>query len=165
MATVALRFAAASDAALLLELIRELAAYERAPDAVVATEADLARHGFGPERRFEALLAFVDGKPAGFALFFPSFSTWLGRPGLFLEDIYVADWARRHGVGRRLMARLAAIAVERGWRRLDFQMLHWNPARGFYDRLGFQPLQEWQPFRASGEALQRLAAEDAKDGG
>lgn len=163
MATVALRFAATPDAALLLELIRELAAYERAPAAVVATEADLARHGFGPERRFEALLAFVDGKPAGFALFFPNFSTWLGRPGLFLEDIYVAEWARRHGVGRRLMVRLAAIAVERGWGRFDFQMLHWNPARGFYDRLGFQPLEEWRSFRASGEALHRLAAEDERD--
>src|SRR4029077_21154115 len=89
MSTVTLRFAAAEDAGLLLQLIRELAAYERAPDAVMATEEDLRRHGFGPEPRFEALLAFVGSEPAGFALFFPDFSTWRGRPGIFLEDLYV----------------------------------------------------------------------------
>src|SRR5262249_49392966 len=108
MSAVTLRFATAADAGVLLQLIRELAAYERAPDAVVATEDDLCRHGFGPERHFEALLAFLDGAPAGFALFHPRFSTWLGRPGMYLEDLFVSEAARGRGVGRRLMARLAA---------------------------------------------------------
>ena len=83
---------------------------------------------------FEALLAFLDCEPAGFALFHPRFSTWLGRPGVYLEDLFVTQAARGKGVGRRLMIRLAAIAVERGWERIDFQVLDWNPARGFYRR-------------------------------
>ncbi len=163
MSSVTLRFATADDVGLLLQLIRELAAYERAPGAVVATEEDLRRHGFGPERRFEALLALVDGEPAGFALFFPDFSTWRGRPGIFLEDLYVREWARGRGVGRRLMARLAAIAVERDWAALHFNVLDWNPARGFYRRLGITTRSEWQPYSAAGEALRRLAAQDALD--
>ena len=158
---VTIRFATAADAGLLLQFIRELAAYERAPDAVVATEDDLRRYGFGPKRCFEALLAFIDDKPAGFALFYPDFSTWHGRPGLYLEDLYVKDWARRRGVGRRLMARLAAIAIERGWPDIHLNVLDWNPARGFYHRLGITPREEWQPYAATGDALRRLAAEDA----
>jgi GNAT superfamily N-acetyltransferase len=160
MPSIALRTAAAGDVGILLQLIRELAIYEKAPDAVVASEADLLRHGFGAERRFEALLAFVDGKPAGFALFFPNFSTWLGRPGLYLEDIFVAEWARKLGVGRRLIGRVAAIAVERQCGRLDFWVLDWNPARQFYHRLGIEHQAEWLPYRASDAALARLAAED-----
>jgi GNAT superfamily N-acetyltransferase len=119
---IRIRFATADDAGLLLQLIRQLAAYERAPNAVTATEEDLRRYGFGPERQFEALLAFLDGEPAGLALFHPRFSTWLGRPGVYLEDLFVARAARGKGVGRRLMTRLAAIAVERGWERIDFQV-------------------------------------------
>ena len=161
---IRIRFATADDASLLLRLIRELAAYERAPDAVVATEDDLRRYGFGPERRFEALLAFADEKPAGFALFYPDFSTWHGRPGVFLEDLYVRDRARRRGVGRRLMARLAAIAIERDWSLLHFNVLDWNPAHGFYRRLGIKPREEWRPYGAGDEALRRLAAEDVPDG-
>ncbi|HTS94317.1 MAG TPA: GNAT family N-acetyltransferase [Stellaceae bacterium] len=160
MKTIALRYATEADVGTLLDLVRALALYEKVPEAVVATEADLLRHGFGPERRFEALLAFVDERPAGFALFFPNFSTWLGRPGLYLEDIFVLEWARKLGVGRRLMARLAAIAVERGWGRLDFWVLHWNPARGFYHRLGVRHMEEWLPYRAEGAALEALARED-----
>lgn len=160
MPSITLRAATAGDVGILLQLVRELAIYEKKPDAVLASEADLLRHGFGAERRFEALLALVDDKPAGFALFFPSFSTWLGRPGLYLEDIFVAEWARKLGVGRRLMARLAAIAAERQWARLDFWVLHWNPARDFYHRLGAEHLADWLPYRASGAALARLAAAD-----
>src|SRR5499427_7124242 len=104
MSAITLRFAKAEDVGLLLELIRELAAYEKAPDAVVASEDDLRKYGFGPEVRFEALLAFLDGEPAGTALFHSRFSTWLGRPGLYLEDLYVMEAARGFGVGRRLMA-------------------------------------------------------------
>jgi GNAT superfamily N-acetyltransferase len=160
MAEITLRFATAEDVGILLALVRELAIFEKAPDAVLATEADFRRHGFGPEPRFEALLAFVDGRAAGFALFFPNFSTWIGKPGLFLEDIFVSEWARKLGVGRRLVARLAAIAVERGWSRLDFSVLQWNPARGFYHRLGVRHMEEWLPYRAEGDALAALARED-----
>ena len=160
MSDTVLRFATVEDIELLLQLIRELAAYEKAPEAVVATEDDLRRHGFGPEPRFEALLAFFDDEPAGFALFYPDFSTWRGRPGLFLEDLYVREWARGRGVGRRLMTRLAALAVERDWPTLRFNVLDWNPARGFYRRLGIERRNEWLPHSATGEALRRLAAQD-----
>ena len=158
-----LRCATADDVGLLLELVRELAAYERAPDAVVATEEDLRRYGFGTEPRFEALLTFVDNRPAGFALFFPDFSTWRGRPGLYIEDLYVRDWARGFGVGRQLMARLAAIAIERDWPALRFMVLDWNPARGFYRRVGAEARSEWQPYIATGGALRRLAVADIND--
>jgi GNAT superfamily N-acetyltransferase len=157
---ITVRFATADDAALLLRLIRELAAFERAPDAVVATEADLLRHGFGERPQFEAILAFVDGEPAGAALFHSRFSTWLGRPGLYLEDLYVAERARDLGVGRRLMARLAAIAIERGWGRIDFHVLDWNPARRFYERLGMSHHAEWLRYGGDEAALRRLAEED-----
>jgi ribosomal protein S18 acetylase RimI-like enzyme len=160
-----IRFAEPADAALLLRLIRDLAAYEKAPEAVVATEADLLRHGFGPAPQFEALLAVLDREPVGMALFQTRFSTWLGRPGLYLEDLYVAKAARRLGVGRRLMARLAAIAVERGWGRIDFHVLDWNPARGFYRRLGIEHLGEWLRYGADEGALRRLAAEDVPEPG
>src|SRR5438067_55327 len=157
---IEIRFATADDAGLLLRLIRELAAYERAPDAVIATEADLVRHGFGRQPQFEAILAFFDGEPAGAALFHTRFSTWLGRPGLYLEDLYVTEAARGRGVGRRLMARLAAIAVERGWGRIDFHVLDWNPARRFYERLGMSHVGEWLRYSTDEEGLRRLAAED-----
>ncbi len=157
---IAIRFATPEDAGLVLRFIRELAVFEKAPGAVVATEDDLRRHGFAPDRQFEAILAFRDGEPAGFAVFHPRFSTWLGRPGMYLEDLYVAEAARGQGVGRRLMARLAAISVERGWGRIDFQVLDWNPARNFYRRLGMEHLGEWLRYGAGSDALRRLAAED-----
>jgi len=163
MSGIAIRFATPDDAGLLLQLIRELAVYERAPSAVVATDEDLRRFGFGPERQFEALLAFLDGEPAGFALFHPRFSTWLGRPGVYLEDLYVTQTARGKGVGRRLMTRLAAVAVERGWERIDFQVLDWNPARGFYRRLGLEHLGEWLRYGGDAAALRRLAVDDSPD--
>ena len=161
---ITVRFATAADVPLLLQLIRALAAFEKAPDAVVATEADLRRHGFGPEPQFEAILAFLDGEPAGVALFHSRFSTWLGRPGLYLEDLYVTEKARGQGVGRRLMTRLAAIAVERGWGRIDFHVLDWNPARRFYHRLGMEHLGAWLRYGGDETALRRLAAEDSSDG-
>jgi GNAT superfamily N-acetyltransferase len=157
---ITLRFATADDAPLLLRLVRGLAAYERAPDAVVASEEDLRRHGFGPERQFEAILAFLDGEPVGAALFHARFSTWLGRPCLYLEDLFVAEAARGQGVGRRLMARLAAVALERGWGRIDFQVLDWNPARRFYERLGLGRVGDWLRYGGDEDALKRLAQED-----
>jgi GNAT superfamily N-acetyltransferase len=160
---ITIRFGTPEDAGLVLRLIRALAAYEKAPEAVVATEADLVRHGFGPDPQFEAILAFVDGEPAGLALFHSRFSTWLGRPGMYLEDLYVTEAARGLGVGRQLMARLAAIAVERGWGRIDFHVLDWNPARGFYHRLGMEHLGGWLRYGADEKALRHLATEDVGD--
>ena len=157
---ITIRFAAAEDVALLLRLIRELAAFERAPDAVVASETDLLHHGFGPDPQFEALLAFLDGEPAGAALFHSRFSTWLGRPGLYLEDLFVVERARGHGVGRRLLARLARVALERGWGRIDFHVLDWNPARRFYERLGLGHVGDWLRYGGDEAALRRLAEED-----
>jgi len=157
---VSIRFATEADCGLILQFIRELALYEKAPDAVVATEADLKRHGFGDKPQFEALIAELDGEPAGMALFHTRFSTWLGKPTLYLEDIFVSEAARGHGVGRRLMARLATIALERGWGRVDFHVLDWNPARGFYQKLGFEHLEEWLRYGAAGGWLERLAEWD-----
>lgn len=157
---IAIRFAGPDDCALLLHLIRELARFERAPEAVVATEEDLRREGFGPDPKFEAILAFLDGAPAGVALFHTRFSTWLGRPGLYLEDLFVVEEARGRGVGRRLMARLARVAVERGWGRIDFHVLDWNPARGFYEKLGMSHHAEWLRYGADEAALRRLAKSD-----
>jgi GNAT superfamily N-acetyltransferase len=154
---VSIRAATAADVGTLLRFIRELARFERMPDAVAASEADLLRDGFGPVPRFEARLAFLDGEPCGFTLFFTSYSTWEGRPGLYLEDIYVVEGARRRGVGRRLLADLARIALERDYRRLDLAVLDWNPARRFYERIGVSHHAGWLPYRVSGEALQALA--------
>ncbi|MGE5270772.1 MAG: N-acetyltransferase family protein [Thiohalocapsa sp.] len=158
--SITIRAATAADVGLLLRLIHELAAFERAPDAVVASEADLLRHGFGAEPQFDAILAFLDGEPAGVALYHTRFLTWLGRPGLYLEDLFVSESARGCGVGRRLMARLAAIAVARGWGRIDFQVLDWNPARHFYERLGLGPVGEWLRYGGDEAALRDLAAQD-----
>ncbi len=160
---ITIRFATPVDAGVVLRLVRELAVFEKAPEAVVATEDDLMRYGFAPDRQFEAILAFLDGVPVGLALFHPRFSTWLGRPGMYLEDLYVVAEARGQGVGRRLMARLAAIAVERGWGRIDFQVLDWNPARNFYRHLGIEHLGEWLRYGAGGDALRSLAEEDIPD--
>jgi GNAT superfamily N-acetyltransferase len=160
--TITVRFAASEDCGLILDFIRELALYERAPEAVVATEDDLRRHGFGPQPRFEALIAEIDGAPAGMALFHPRFSTWLGQPTLFLEDIVVREAARGHGVGRRLIARLASIALERGWGRIDFHVLDWNPARNFYRKMGFDHAEEWLRYGAGKGWLERLAEWDDK---
>jgi len=159
MTSIQIRDATPEDCGTLLQLVRDLAAYERAPDAVVATEADLRRDGFGSERRFEARLAILDGRAAGFTLFFPNYSTWEGRAGLYLEDLFVAEWARGHGLGRRLIADLAAIALARGWRRLELSVLDWNPARGFYKALGFEHKQEWLGYRLTGAALETLVRE------
>jgi GNAT superfamily N-acetyltransferase len=157
MSAVTLRPATADDCRLILDFIRELALYEKAPGAVVATEAQLREHGFGPHPAFEAIIAELDGEPAGMALFHTRFSTWLGSPTLFLEDIVVREAARGRGVGRRLMARLAAIALERGWGRIDFHVLDWNPARGFYRKLGFEHAEEWLRYGAAKAWLERLA--------
>jgi GNAT superfamily N-acetyltransferase len=159
MPNLTIRSATPADIGTILTFIKGLAAFEREPEAVQATEADLLRDGFGEQPKFETLIAELDGQPVGFALFFPTYSTWEGRSGIHLEDIFVVEQVRGQGVGRRLMAALAAIAVARGCARLELSVLHWNPAREFYHHLGMKHLEEWLPYRVSGEALRALAAE------
>lgn len=162
MVGVLVRPAVRADATIILELIRELARFERAEESVQATVADLERDGWGDTPRFEALIAEIDGAPIGFALYFHNYSTWEGRAGIYLEDLYVKPEARGSGAGRRLMTRLAAIAVERGCARLDFSVLDWNPARRFYASLGISQMEEWLSYRADGDALAALAAETGR---
>jgi len=159
MAKIHLRDAVPADVPTILALITELAIFEREPDAVVATEADLLRDGFGPKKRFSCRVAELDGRVVGFVLWFFSYSTWLGRAGIYLEDLYVAESARGHGLGRRLIVDMAQVAVRHDAQRLDLSVLEWNPARGFYERLGIQPRADWLPYRIDGAALQQLAAE------
>jgi GNAT superfamily N-acetyltransferase len=147
------------DVPLILELIRGLAEYERMSDQVVATEAGLREALFGPQPSAEVIIAYADDRPAGFALFFHNFSTFLGRRGLYLEDLFVMPEFRGLGIGRRLLTELARIAVERGCGRFEWSVLDWNaPAIEFYKRLGARPLDEWTIFRVTDAALSELAA-------
>jgi GNAT superfamily N-acetyltransferase len=155
--SITIRPAEASDAATIVRLVRELADFEGLLDQVQITETDVLRDGFGERPRFACLLAEADVAPVGLALYFEDYSTFEGRPGIFVEDLYVAEAARGLGIGQQLLARLARMAVERDYRRLDLMVLHWNPARGFYERLGFRSSADWLPYRLSGEALARLA--------
>jgi GNAT superfamily N-acetyltransferase len=160
MPAVTIRPAEASDAGTIVRLIRALAAYENLGELVRITEADVLRDGFGARPCFECLLAEADGEALGLAIHRPSYSTFGGRPELYVEDLFVAESARQLGIGRLLMARLAAIARGRGCTRISLAVLHWNPAREFYHRLGFAQVEEWLPYQLSGDALARLAAED-----
>jgi len=157
---IRIRRACEDDAALIVHYIRALAQYEKeAVENVRITEADVRRDGFGERRRFEVLIAESDGAAAGFALFFPTYSTWEGRPGMYVEDIFVEEAARKSGAGRALIAAVAKIGRQRGCARVDLAVLNWNPARGFYHRLGFQHAEPWQIFRVSGAAMDALAAQ------
>jgi GNAT superfamily N-acetyltransferase len=156
--TTAIRNASEADVAEILAFIRALAAYERAPDAVEATEADLRAHGFGPNPYFQCLIAEEDTKPAGFAFYFFDYSTWIGRPGIYLEDIFVYPEFRGRGIGKALLQRVAAIAVEKGCARLKWEVLDWNtPAIEFYSAMGATLMEEWRTMRVTGEELLRLA--------
>lgn len=158
IAAPVIRPAIPSDVPLVLSLIRELAAYEKLEHEVVATEADLERALFGERAVAEAVIAEVGGEPAAYALFFPNFSTFLGKPGLYLEDLYVRPAFRGRGIGRALLQHLAGLAVARGWGRMDWAVLDWNtPAIGFYERLGARILPDWRTCRITGEALEALA--------
>ena len=157
MAT-AIRTATLADVPQILAFIRALAAYEREPEAVTAREADLERDGFGPNPFYFCLIAEHSGRPAGFAFYFFNYSTWLGRPGLYLEDIFVEPEFRGLGIGKALLERVAAIAVEKGCPRLQWEVLDWNtPAIEFYRAMGAEFLDEWRNVRVTGEALRRLA--------
>ena len=155
--TVNIRPATPQDAALILRFIRELAEFEREPDAVKATEEGLA-HALFEERSAEAVIAEQEGKPMGFALFFHNFSTWTGRKGLYLEDLYVTPEARGSGVGTALLRHLAGIALDRDCGRFEWAVLDWNtPAIDFYTAMGAESLDEWRIRRVTGDALAKLA--------
>ena len=157
---VRLRFAQRHDAALVLSFIRELAEYEHLAHQVVADEDTLADSLFGEHPAAEVVFAEVDGEPAAFALFFHNYSTFLGRRGLYLEDLFVRPRFRGEGLGRLLMTFLARLALERGCGRLEWWVLDWNTdAIGFYRDLGATGMDEWTVQRISGDALQRLAAQ------
>ncbi len=149
-----------SDVPAIAELIRGLARYERLEREVTMTEARLEAALFGPRPYAETLIAESDGQAVGFALFFHTFSTFLAKPGIYLEDLYVVETHRAQGIGRLLLARLAAIAVERDCGRLEWAVLDWNQdAIGFYERLGARPNSEWTVYRLAGDALTSLARE------
>jgi len=152
------RHAIPDDVPLLLRFIRELAEYERLTHAVTGTEELLHEYLFGPRRVAEAMVGFIDAIPLGFALYFHNFSTFLCRPGIYLEDIYVRPDARGKGLGKAMLSAVARVAVERNCGRMEWAALNWNePAIGFYRKLGATPLSDWTTFRVTGEELHQLA--------
>jgi GNAT superfamily N-acetyltransferase len=147
-----------ADVPIILQLIRDLATYERAPNEVTATEQQLADVLFGEKPRAEVALAFEEDIPVGFAVFFHNFSTWLGRPGLYLEDLFVKPDARGKGYGRALLVYLAKLARDRGCGRMEWAVLNWNePAIEFYRKLSAKPMDEWTVYRLTGDEISRLA--------
>jgi GNAT superfamily N-acetyltransferase len=156
--TVRIAPANESDVPVILSFVRKLAEYEKLSHLVVATEGSIREHVFGTNPVAEVLLAYWGGEPVGFALYFRNFSTFLGQPGIYLEDLFVEPAHRGRGIGKALLVRLAKIAVERGYGRLDWAVLDWNaPSIEFYRSLGAVPLDAWTGYRLTGEALDRLA--------
>lgn len=157
---VTIRAAGDTDVRLILSFIRKLAEYGDISDEVFATEDDIRSALFGPHPVATAVIALVGGEPAGFALYSYTFSSFLGRPGMFIEDLYVENAHRSRGVGKALLVQLAKIARERSCGRLEWAVLNWNErAMEFYQELGAEPMDEWTTFRLDGEALERLASE------
>ncbi|HQW52111.1 MAG TPA: GNAT family N-acetyltransferase [Tepidiformaceae bacterium] len=156
---MAIRPATVSDLDTIIQLVHGLAEYEREPDAVKLDRETFARHLFGPRPFAEVLIAETPaGESAGFALFFHNFSTWEGRPGIYLEDLFVRPELRGHGYGKALLAELARLAIERDCARLEWSVLDWNePSIQFYRSLGARPMDEWTTYRLTGEALDNLA--------
>ena len=163
---LSLRPATPDDIPLILSLIRELAEYERSPQSAVARPEDLLRDGWGPAPKFRVLIAEWQRQPAGFALFFYNYSTWQGRPGLYLEDLFVRPQFRGHGIGKALLIHLAKLAVDEGCGRFQWQVLDWNqPAIDFYEALGAKKMTEWITMRMEGAALRNLAAQLSQHAG
>jgi ribosomal protein S18 acetylase RimI-like enzyme len=154
---VLVRVATVDDVELLHRFSIDLATYEDAPDAVASTPQTLARDGFGKDPKFAALIAERGGKSVGFALYTFNYSVWTARRGIFIEDIWVVPEQRRNGVARALMVALAKECVVKDYKRIDLNVLDWNPARGFYEKIGFRWIRTWLPYRLSGEALTQLA--------
>jgi GNAT superfamily N-acetyltransferase len=159
MSKIKVRPATVDDVELLHKFSVDLSTYEDEPHAVTASPQILARDGFGKDPQFAALIAEIAGKPVGFALYTFNYSVWTGARGIFIEDIWVVPEQRRGGVARALMAALAKECVARGYKRIDLNVLDWNPARGFYEKIGLRWIKNWLPYRLSGEALEKLAAD------
>jgi GNAT superfamily N-acetyltransferase len=158
MPSISIRPATPADVPLIMTLIVELAVYEKLENEVSATEQDLHRALFGDRPVVEGIVALLDDEAVGYALFFPTFSSFLAKPGLYLEDLYVRPAARGFGVGRRLLEYLARVAVDRGWGRFEWAVLDWNePSIAFYKRMGATPMHDWTVFRVTGTALEKLA--------
>jgi len=162
---LSIRKATRADAPLILDFIRKLAEYEREPDAVKATEADLLRDGFGADPIFRCVIAEWDGRPAGFAFFFHNYSTWRGKPGIYLEDLFVLPEMRGKGIGKALLRYLAQLAVAENCYGVVWQVLEWNtPAIDFYHSIGARMMDEWETMRIMEPGLSQLAGGDRKAG-
>jgi GNAT superfamily N-acetyltransferase len=157
MSEIKVRPATVDDVELLHKFSVDLSTYEDEPHAVTATPQTLARDGFGKEPKFAALIAEMAGKPVGFALYTFNYSVWTGARGIFIEDIWVVLEQRRGGVARALMVALAKECIDKGYKRIDLNVLDWNPARGFYEKIGLRWIKNWLPYRLSGEALAKIA--------
>lgn len=161
--TISIRPAAPADLPLIAQLIRDLADYERLSSEVRFDLAVMGEHLFGPRPAAEVVIGEIDGAPQGFALFFHNFSTFEGRPGLYLEDLFVRPEARGHGLGKALLVHLATLALERGCARFEWSVLDWNePSIGFYRSLGARMMNDWRIMRVDGDALLRLGAAEAQ---
>lgn len=156
---VLIRAANPDDVSVILRMIKELADYEKMADQVVADESLLRESLFGARPAAEVLLAFAGEEPVGFAVYFHTFSTFLARPGMYLEDLFVVPAWRARGVGKQLLARVAQVAVDRGCGRMEWSVLDWNePAIGFYKKLGARPMDEWTVYRLTGKTLNDAAS-------
>lgn len=155
--TISIRVATEEDAALVLRFIRDIAAFEKLSHEVAATEETLRESLFGKEPAAEVAIAEVAGAPVGFVVYFENFSTFVGRAGLYVEDLFVSPEHRGTGVGKALLKHCAAVAVERRLGRMEWAVLEWNPARKFYERFGAKPMSDWIVYRLAGETLKELA--------
>lgn len=156
--SLSIRKATEQDVDLILFFIKELAIYEKEPESAVATKEDILRDGFGEKPYFHILIASWNGEPAGFAFYFYNYSTWMGKPCLYLEDLFVIPSFRKKGIGKKLLIELAKIAVENNCGRFQWQVLDWNtPAIDFYESLGAFHLKEWYTYRITGENLLKLS--------
>ncbi len=156
--SIAVRPATLADASLILDLIIELAVYEKAPEQVVTSLADVERTLFSNDAKAHALVCELDGRPVGYAVYFYNYSTWLGRHGIYLEDVYVTPAARGQGCGKALLKHIAQIAVRENCGRFEWSVLDWNtPAIEFYEALGARPQSEWIIYRMTGDSLRQLA--------
>lgn len=154
-----IRLANIEDSELILTLIKDLAEFEQLSDSVVATVDDIRKYVFGDNKYIYVLIAEFNNQPVGFALFFHNFSTFVGKPGIYLEDLFIKEDFRNKGIGKRLLKEIAKIAIEKNCGRFEWSVLDWNPARKFYEHLGAKAMDEWLVYRLEGKALQDLANE------
>ncbi|HRP01099.1 MAG TPA: GNAT family N-acetyltransferase [Candidatus Kapabacteria bacterium] len=152
-----IRAAEAKDTGIILSLIKELAEYENLSDSVVATEESILKYAFVPNPLIHILIAEYNNEIAGFALYYYNFSTFVGKPGIYLEDVFIKEVFRGYGIGKLLLQRIAQITIESNFGRFEWSVLNWNPARKFYEHLGAKALEEWKTYRIDGNELRKLA--------